>query len=138
MKKLIPLLLIAVIFGSCAKKVAFNPSTTVPGATGGVKIKKDQNDNYAIQLHVRNLPEADDLQPPKRSYTVWMETVDNRALNVGGLEISKGLFSRKRKGSMETTSSFRPVRIFVTPEDEQAPSVPSTTPVLSTKLFKMK
>ena len=138
MKKLIPLLLVAVMFGSCAKKVAFNSSTAVPGATGGVKIKKDQNDNYAIELHVRNLPEADDLQPPKRSYTVWMETVDNRALNVGGLEISKGLFSKKRKGSMATTSSFRPVRIFVTPEDEQAPTVPSTTPVLSTKLFKMK
>ncbi len=138
MKKLIPLLLISVMFGSCAKKVAFNPSTAVPGASGGVKIKKDPNDNYAIELHVRNLPEANDLNPPKRGYTVWMETVDNRALNVGGLDITKGLFSKKRKGGMETTSSFKPVRIFVTPEDEQAPTVPTTTPVLSTKLFKVR
>ena len=127
-----------ILLASCAKKVTFNPSTTVPGATGGVKIKKDNNDNYAIELNVRNLPEADDLQPPKRSYTVWMETVDNRALNIGSLDISRGLFSRKRKGTMETTSSFRPVRIFVTPEDERAPVVPTTSPVLSTKLFKMK
>lgn len=138
MKRLIPLMFAVVILGSCAKKVAFNPSTAVPGATGGVRIKKDKNDNYAIELNVRNLPEPDDLQPPKRSYTVWMETVDNRALNIGGLDISKSLFSKKRKGTMETTSSFRPVRIFVTPEDEQAPTVPSTTPVLSTKLFKMR
>lgn len=138
MKTLIPLLLVMVLFGSCAKKVAFNPSTAVPGATGSVKIKKDKNDNYGIELNVKNLPKADDLQPPKRSYTVWMETRDNRALNIGSLDISSGLFSRTKKGSMETTSSFRPVRIFVTPEDEQAPMIPSTTPILSTRLFKMR
>lgn len=138
MKTLLPLLLATVLFASCAKKVTFNPSTTVPGASGGVRIKKDKNQNYAIELNVRNLPEADDLNPPKRSYTVWMETNDNRALNIGGLEITKRWFSKKQKGTMEATSSFKPVRVFVTPEDERAPQIPTAEPVLSTSLFRVR
>jgi hypothetical protein len=138
MKKVLPILCAAALLGSCAKKVTFNPSTAVPGASGAVKIKKDKNDNYGIDLDVRNLPDAGDLQPPKRGYTVWMETNDNRALNIGSLDISSGLFSKKRKGDMQTTSSFRPVRIFVTPEDEQSPTIPGAEPVLSTSLFKVR
>lgn len=138
MKPLLPLLLATFLLGACAKKVAFNPSTTVPAATGSVKVKKDKNDNYGIELNVRNLPKPEDLQPPKRSYTVWMETRDNRALNIGSLDVSSSLFSKTRKGGMETTSSFKPVRVFVTPEDEQAPTIPSAEPILSTTLFKMR
>jgi hypothetical protein len=138
MKNVLPILFAAALLGSCAKKVTFNPSTTVPGASGSVKIKKDKNDNYGIDLDVRNLPDAGSLQPPKRGYTVWMETNDNRALNIGSLDISSGLFSKKRKGNMQTTSSFRPVRVFVTPEDEQAPTIPGAEPVLSTSLFKVR
>jgi hypothetical protein len=138
MKRLIPILFATILLASCAKKISFNPSTTVPGAAGGVRIKKDKNDNYAIELNVRNLPDADDLQPPKRSYTVWMETNDNRALNIGSLDITRGLFSKKRKGKMETTSSFKPVRVFVTPEDEKAPQIPGAEPVLTTNLFKVR
>lgn len=138
MKRILPLLFAALLLGACAKKVAFNPSTQVPGATGFVRVKKDNNANYALELNVRNLPKADDLHPPKRGYTVWMETNDNRALNIGSLDISSSLFSRKRKGKLATTSSFKPVRVFVTPEDEQAPRIPGAEPVLSTKLFKVR
>ena len=138
MKTIIPFTLAILVFASCAKKVTFNPSTTVPGASGTVKIKKDKNANYLVELRVKNLPKADNLNPPKRIYTVWMETIDNRALNIGKLDNSRSLFSRKRKGQLETTSSFRPVRVFITPEDEVAPKIPGAEPVLTTNLFKVR
>ena len=138
MKKIIPSIFALLLLASCAKKVTFNPSMAVPGASGSVRIKKDKNANYLMELNVRNLPKADDLNPAKRTYIVWVETNDNRALNVGNLDISRGLFSRKRKGKLETTSSFKPVRVYVTPEDEKAPTIPSAEHVLSTSLFKIR
>jgi hypothetical protein len=137
-KKISSFLLVVLLLGSCAKKITFNPSSVIPSTTGSVSIKKDKNDNYGIELHVRNLPEAKDLTPPKRNYTVWMETNDNRELNIGNLESTKGLFSKTRKGELKTTSSFRPVRLFVTPEDEETPEIPGAIPILSTDLFKVK
>lgn len=133
-----PFLVAVLLLGSCAKKIGFNPSTTVPGATGSVKIKKDEHQNYTINLSVRNLPKPDDLQPPKRSYTAWVETNDNRNLNIGTINSSKGLFSKSRKGELETKSSFRPVRIFITPENDREPQIPGAEPILSTNLFRMK
>jgi hypothetical protein len=138
MKNLLPLILAAMLLASCAKTVTFNQSTTVPGAHGGVRIKKDKNDNYNVDVHVRNLPNPDDLHPPKRSYVVWLETNDNRSLNIGNVNISRGLFSKKRKGKLETTSSFKPVRIFITPEDEKSPKIPGAEAVLSTSLFRVR
>lgn len=139
LKTIISLCLIAVfLLGSCAKRISFNSSTTVPKATGSVKIKRDKHENYTINLSVRNLPKPDDLQPPKRSYVVWMETNDNRALNIGTINTGRGLFSKSRKGELETKSSFKPVRIFITPENERAPQIPTAEHVLSTNLFRMK
>jgi len=63
MSRILLLIFAISVLGSCAKKVAFNPSTVAPGATGSVKIKRDKNKNYAIDLKVRNLPKAEDLQP---------------------------------------------------------------------------
>lgn len=137
-KRIFPFLMAIALLGSCAKKISFNPSTTVPGAAGSVKIKKDKHENYAINMQVRNLPKPDDLQPPKRSYAVWMETNDNRALNIGSVSLNKGLFSKERKGELETKSSFRPVRVFITPEDQRDPQIPGAEPILSTSLFKTK
>lgn len=132
------LLFVAGVLASCAKRISFLPSTAVPAATGAVKIKKDKNENYTISLHVRNLPEPDDLHPPKERYTVWMETRDNRARNIGNVETSKGLFSKIRKGELETVTSSKPVRIFITPEDTRTPQIPGAEHVLSTNLFKIK
>lgn len=138
MKRILLLLCAVFILGSCAKKISFSPSAAVPGATGAVKIKRDKNENYAIELNVRNLPEPEDLQPPKRSYTVWVETNDNRAQNIGNLDTSVGLFSKTRKGELETVSAHKPVRIFITPEDSKVPQIPGAEPILNTKLFRIK
>ena len=138
MKISVLLVIIALAFTSCAKKVTFLPSTIVPGASGSVKVKKDGNNNYKVNLAVRDLPQANDLNPPRNNYTVWMETADNRALNMGSLHTSKGLFSKTRKGKLETVASFKPVRLFITAEESSAPQIPGAEPVLSTSLFKVR
>jgi hypothetical protein len=138
MKTISLLLITALAFTSCAKKVSFLPSSTVPAASGSVKLKKDNNNNYKVDLNVRDLPEADDLHPPRNNYTVWMETADNRALNIGSLKTSKGLFSKTRKGELKTVASFKPVRLFITAEESSSPQIPGAKPILSTSLFKVK
>lgn len=138
MKTSLLLIVAALAFTSCAKKIAFAPSSVVPAASGSVKVKKDDNNNYKVNLHVQHLPEAGDLNPPKNNYTVWMETADNRAMNIGRLQVSKGLFSKTRKGELETVASFKPVRFFITAEDSSTPNIPGSEHVLTTSLFRIR
>ncbi len=126
------------IFSGCGKKITFLPSSTVPAAQGSVKVKKDKNENYAINLNVRNLIEPERLQPPKENYIVWVETEDNRGKTLGKIRSSKGPFSKTLKGELETVTSFRPVRFFITAENEDNPQHPGPQIVLSTKIFKVR
>jgi hypothetical protein len=134
----IPLLAFIVIaMTSCAKKISFLPSTVIPTAKGYVKIKGDKNDNYAVNLQVRDIVKSKELQPAKKTYVVWVETMENRAHHLGKLESSKGLFSGTRKGKMEAVTAAKPVRVFVTAEEHGTPEFPSEV-ILTTKLFKMR
>jgi len=54
-----------------SKKVAFNTSTVVPGAEGTVKVKKDKNNNFDIDVSIENLVEPNKLTPAKKTYIVW-------------------------------------------------------------------
>lgn len=58
---------------SCARKLTFGVSPVVPAAEGTVKIKKSKNDNYIVDVKVRNLAESKRLTPPRDVYVVWME-----------------------------------------------------------------
>ena len=75
--KLCLLSLVTIIyFGSCSstKKVSFNTSTVEPAAEGTVKVKKDNNSNYHINVDVANLAGSKKLTPSKNAYVVWIET----------------------------------------------------------------
>ena len=128
---------IVIALGSCGKKISFIPSTVLPTAKGYVKIKGDKNDNYNVRLQVKDIVKSKELQPSKKTYVVWVETKENRAHLLGRLESSKGLFSGTRKGNLESVTAAKPVRVFVTAEDNGTPQFPSEV-VLTTKLFKVK
>lgn len=123
------------IFSSCSKKMSFQKSGVVPAAEGTVKIKKDGNDNYQIKIVLTNLAAPTRLQPSKNSYVVWMDTDNNRIKNIGQINSSTGFLSSKLKASFETVSSFKPVKIFITAEDDAATSYPGMEVVLSTDNF---
>ena len=124
-----------VFFNSCARKISFQPSSVVPAAEGKVKVKKDNNNNYNIGISLARLAEPDRLQPPKKTYVVWMETESNGTKNIGRINSSKGFLSSKLKASFQTVSSFKPRKIFITAEDEADTQYPSSQIVLSTNTF---
>ncbi|MDZ7606479.1 MAG: hypothetical protein U5K79_13030 [Cyclobacteriaceae bacterium] len=123
------------LFSECATKAKFQPSRVVPAAQGDVKVKSDHNNNYAIQINIESLAEVEKLQTSKNSYVAWMETDQGRTINLGQLKSSSGLMSSKLKASLETKSSFKPVKIFVTTEQDTNASYPSTDIIMETNRF---
>lgn len=117
---------------SCATKYAFSTSSVVPAAEGSVKIKKDKNNNYNIDLSVIRLADSKRLTPPKEMYIVWMETDQNGTKNIGQLNTSKGLISSTLKSSLETVSAFKPTGFFITAEDNASVQYPSGQVILRT------
>ena len=123
-----------ILVQGCSRKLQFIQSTVVPAAKGSVKIKKDKNNNYSIDLKVENLAEPERLKPSKKSYVVWMETEQKKGFkNLGQLKSSTGLFSSTLKASLSTVTSFKPKRIFITAEDNTAITYPYGQTVLTTK-----
>lgn len=113
---------------SCTEKAYFLKSSVVPAAEGAVKVKKDKNDNYVLNMEIKNLAEIYRLQPPKKHYVVWMETDRGSTRNVGLLTSSIRL-----KASFETVSTLKPTRIFITAEEDGDVQYPGSMVVLTTE-----
>ena len=120
------------LFNSCARKISFAQSSVVPAATGTVKIKKDNNNNYAISISISHLAPAERLQPPGKTYVAWMETDQNSTKNLGQFQSNGGFFSGALKASLVAVTTFRPARIFITSEMDPAVSYPHGQSVLTT------
>ena len=137
-KIMFPVLLVAFVLSSCAKKIMFNSSAVVPAVQGEVKVKKDGNSNYVIELDVKNLADSKKLTPPKETYVVWIETNNNGTKNIGQINSSSGLLSSALKASLKAVSSFRPRAVFITAEDNADMQYPGGTVVLRTDNFDVK
>ena len=126
-------LMMVLFLSSCAaRKSAFMQSTIVPAAEGNVKVKKDANNNYAIKIDVTNLAEPQKLVPEKNAYVVWIETAEYGVKNIGQIITSNAFLSKKLKASFETVTSFNPVKVFITAEDDATLQYPTGVTVLST------
>jgi hypothetical protein len=132
----LPILFVTALFcgllllTSCARKIAFVTSTVVPAAEGTVKTKKDDNNNYSLDISVKNLAPSDRLTPPRSTYLVWMDTESNGTQKIGQLRVSGSL-----KGSIETTTPYKPTRVFISAEDNADMPYPGTQIVLTTNGF---
>lgn len=118
------------VFSSCAKKITFLTSSVVPAAEGRISVKDDKNNNYNIQMEITNLADIERLQPARKSYVVWMETVENLPKNIGRISSSN-----KLKVSFETVSTLRPTKIFITAEEDETTQYPGSMVVLTTDRF---
>ena len=125
---------ISAALGSCATKTKFQTSTVVPAASGEVKVKRDNNNNYKIEIDVENLAEPNRLPQPQNVYVVWAETPQG-VQNLGQLKTSTGLFSSKLKASLEAVSPYKPTRVFVTAEGGPSVTTPGYYTVLNTTNF---
>lgn len=122
-------------FTSCAKKIAFQTSTIVPAARGDVKIKKDDNKNYLIQVELENLAEVNRLDPPKKAYVVWMESEDSMVKNIGQITSDSKFLSSKLKASFETVTPVKPSKIYITAEDDADVQFPGKQLIMETNRF---
>lgn len=129
------LVLLTFFFSSCSKKVIFPTSSIAPSAVGRVKIKKDNNNNYAIQVNIENLPDAKRLSPPKDYYVVWIETRNNGIKNIGRIVPSKGFLNSKMTASLNAVSPTKPKRVFITAENDEYIRYPGNMVVLDTGNF---
>lgn len=123
------------MFTSCEKKLKFLNSSVVPAAKGTVKVKQDNNKNYVIKVEIVDLAEVERLQPEKQTYVVWMETDSGNKENLGQLKSSTGFLSKQHKANLETVSSYKPVRIFVTAEHDINVQSPDRKVYLTTDTF---
>jgi hypothetical protein len=129
------LLAMMLIITSCATNESFLNSSVVPGASGNVKVKRDKNQNYVIDLKVADLAAVDKLQSAKQMYVVWMETERGNFENLGQMQTSKGFMKKQRTASLETVSSFKPIRFFITAENEKNARYPDQVTILTTDTF---
>lgn len=132
--RLLFLFIAAFLFVSCSHKRAFEQSVVVPGANGQVKVKKDGNNNYSINLYVRDLTPPDKLVPSKKIYVVWNEA-GSGVTSLGQLVSSRSFFKRGYTASLSGTSTDKPKRVFITAEDDANVTSPGTQVVLTTSNF---
>jgi uncharacterized protein YpmS len=138
-KKNLLLFVFSIVFtlllNSCATKVNFAVSTIAPAAVGHVKIKKDKNNNYALQITISNLASPERLQPTRRVYIVWAQDAENNNKNVGQITTSTQRLSKALKASLAAVTTFKPVRVFITAEDDSNIQYPGNQVVLTTGQF---
>jgi hypothetical protein len=130
-------LLILCSFDTSAKKVKFLTSALVPAARGYVKINHDKNLNYIISINISNLAEVYRLEPSKLTYIVWLVTEDGITMNMGKMKSTAGFFSKKLKATFVTATSLKPIKIFITAEDDPSRQYPGNQVVLSTASFTL-
>ena len=121
---------------ACSKSISFLTSSVVPAARGDVKIKVDNNKNYSIEITLSELAEVTRLNPPRLTYIVWMVTDQELTKNIGQLKSSIGFMSKRLKGSFSTVSSDKPVKIFITAEDDKTIQYPGNQVILTTDRFQ--
>ena len=129
---IIPICIILFILGSCSKKISFGSSPIVPGATGKVTVKKDNNNNYYLVVNTVNLTPSKNLTPARDVYVVWMEGADNSLKNLGQIKPSTGFLSKAYKGELKATTLTKPRRVFITAENDANIEQPGNSLVLST------
>jgi hypothetical protein len=126
--------LIVLPLSSCSKKIAFMNSSVVPAAQGYVKINRDKNKNYVIQVTVSNLAEIERLQSSSTTYVVWAVVERQMTKNIGQLKSGSGFMSKNLKAELLTVSSFSPSKVFITAESDPSVSYPSRV-ILTTDNF---
>lgn len=113
-------LILMFLVGSCTTTTKLPVSGITPAAVITVKVKQDKSDNYAILVTTRYLASAEKLSPPKKTYVVWITTNDNGVKNIGQLKSEND-----EKATLKALTSFEPVEIFITAEDDGDVSYPS-------------
>jgi hypothetical protein len=125
-------LLLAIGVVGCAKKIALNISSAVPATQAEVKTSKDNNDNPVVELKVKHLAPAQNLQPAKSAYVVWVELPGKSATTAGRLKLNDDL-----EGEIRIMTPYPRFRLVVTAEDDPLAGSPSSQRVIETEQIEI-
>jgi hypothetical protein len=129
--------IVILTFGSCISTTYFKKSAVTPAAEGSIKINKDLNMNYVVKIQITNLAESKNLTPPMNAYVVWLVTEDNMTKNMGQIKSSTGFLSKSLNATFETVSALKPIKIFITAENDISVHYPlSSDFILTTDYIK--
>lgn len=116
---------------SCASTTKFPVSSVTPAAVITAKVKKDKSNNSTIFVTAKNLASAERLSPPKKTYVVWIQTKDKGMINIGQL-VGKS----NKSSTLQTLTSFDPLEIIISAEDEGNVSYPAGIEISRTAIKK--
>jgi len=131
MKNAIASIVLMFLMASCGTSAKFPVSSVTPAAVITAKMKQDKSNNYVISVAANYLASAERLSPPRKIYVVWIVTSSNGVKNIGQLKSKNG-----KNSTLDTLSSFEPIEIFITAEDEGTISSPSGTEISRTTFRK--
>ena len=109
-----------ILLTSCATIHKFPVSNVEPAANITAKITKDKQNNYVISISANYMASVDRLTPPMKTYVVWIVTKENGVTNIGQMKSKNA-----KKNTLDTLSTFEPLEIFITAENEGNISTPS-------------
>jgi hypothetical protein len=121
--------MLMLLMASCTTTSVFPVSTVLPAAEAKASATQDKNLNYSIVFTTKHTAAPEKLVPARRAYVLWAETSENGIINLGRVQISKGL-----TGALHTTLPFRPIRLFVTAEDSHLITTPGAQVILNLTL----
>jgi len=125
---LVTIALLAVWPFSSGKEYRMVGSSSVPAATGTVKVDKDKdNGNTKLDIKVDHLAKPSSLSPPATTYVVWVRPRDGEAVKQGALGVDNDL-----KGELKVVTTSKEFDLFVTAEQSETVTSPSGTEVLKT------
>lgn len=124
-------LILMFLVASCTSTTKLPVSSITPAAVITVKVKQDKSNNHTILVTTKYLASAEILSPPKKTYVVWITTSDNDVKNIGQLKSTND-----EKATLEALTSFNPVEIFITAEDEGDVSYPYGTEISRARIKK--
>jgi hypothetical protein len=111
---------------SSGKTYHMTADQSVPAASGTVHAERDKdNANTKLDIKVDHLARPTDLNPSATTYLVWIRPSGGDAVKEGAIGIDKDL-----KGELHVVTVSKNFDLFITPEQSETVTVPSTMEVL--------
>ena len=103
---------------------------SVPAAAGTVHVQHDKdNGNTKLDIKVTHLARPANLNPPATTYLVWIRPSGGDAVKQGALKVDHDL-----NGELHTVTVSKNFDLFITPEDGETVTHPSSLEVLQTHI----
>jgi hypothetical protein len=101
------------------------PSSSVPAASGTVKVSQGDNGNTKLEVKVKHLALPSRLTPPAAAYLVWIQPRGQAAHKLGAIQLDDSL-----NGDLTAVTTVQTGDLLITAEQSVNVEAPTSAPVL--------